>query len=327
MTLVQGKNAFLQVKVGDNYKYAGCMQTISIRQNVEDIETTTVDSITDREYEAGFNTSEGTFGGVTSINSFTNYQYQDFVDNKRGVQDFRVTLTDDDGNTLQYDFKAKTQSIELNNQAGQLSKYTVNFLVSGAISTTKDYNTFSIIQAIAIGTNTVRVIFNKTAIPTTVGWSVFIQDTLTTTSLTAVTGSGSIWDFTTFDAMSAGQTLFISYNAVTGTTTDDSLTELPTTSLFPVLNSTLGEPIYSDTWETVAGQDYIEGLSTGWRAGTQYSLVGKEIIAVYREGHQYDLVANDSVPGNRQSSWQTTTDRLLFANNFNPGETVFVIFK
>lgn len=83
----------------------------------------------------------------------------------------------------------------------------------------------------------------------------------------------------------------------------------------------------ADTWETVAGQNYISGLSTGWRDGTQKTLVGKEIIEVDREGMQYDFIGNDQTPGNRQCSWNTSLNRLVFQYNFEAGETVFVIFR
>lgn len=91
----------------------------------------------------------------------------------------------------------------------------------------------------------------------------------------------------------------------------------------PTFSNSLG----SDTWETTEGQNYISGLSTGWRNGTQYSLVGKEIIEVDRSGSQYDFIGNNMTPGNRQCSWNTTTNRLVFEYDFNAGETVFVIWK
>lgn len=83
----------------------------------------------------------------------------------------------------------------------------------------------------------------------------------------------------------------------------------------------------ADTWETTAGQNYISGLSTGWRTGVQKTLVGKEILEVDREGMQYDFIGNNVTPGNRQCSWDTTLNRLVFETDFNPGETVFVIFR
>lgn len=94
-------------------------------------------------------------------------------------------------------------------------------------------------------------------------------------------------------------------------------TDLPTTA----------NPLLADTWETTAGQNYISGLSTGWRNGTQYSLNSKEILEVDREGMQYDFIGNNLTPGNRECSWNTSLNRLVFQNDFNTGETVFVIFR
>lgn len=84
-----------------------------------------------------------------------------------------------------------------------------------------------------------------------------------------------------------------------------------------------GLVLYSDLWTTTAGQNYISGAS----AIHAYSLVGKTILEVDREGVQYDLIANNSTPGNRQCSWNTSSNRLVFENDFSDSETVFVIFR
>jgi hypothetical protein len=81
--------------------------------------------------------------------------------------------------------------------------------------------------------------------------------------------------------------------------------------------------VYSDWWSTTAGQNYISGSSSV----RSYSLVGKTILEVDRSGDQYDLIANNSTPGNRQCSWNTSTNRLVFQYDFESNETVFVIFR
>jgi hypothetical protein len=102
--------------------------------------------------------------------------------------------------------------------------------------TAADITPPAIIHAVAIGPNTVRVTFSKSVIPTTVGWNIYIQDLFLTSSCTAVSGSGDTWDFTVFEAMAAGQTLFINYNDISGNTLDGTGTELPKTDFFPVDN-------------------------------------------------------------------------------------------
>lgn len=140
MTDIQAKDVFLQVKVGTTYKYVGCMQSLNIRHNVEDIEITTVDSGTDRDYVAGFSSAEGSFGAITTIDSLSKYQYEDFVSDRRLVKDYRIMITDSYGDNLQYDFKAKTKTIEFIKQTAQVCKFSVNFLVCGAITPTKSYD-------------------------------------------------------------------------------------------------------------------------------------------------------------------------------------------
>ena len=137
MTTIQGNDAFLMVKVSGVYKYAGCMQSITFRNTVEDIETTTIDSDTSREYIAGLDSAEGSFNGVASLDDLSKYQYEVFVSDKRLVSDYRVYITDSLSNVFQYDFKAKTQTIELNSQAGSICKFSVGFLVSGTITKIK----------------------------------------------------------------------------------------------------------------------------------------------------------------------------------------------
>lgn len=140
MTDIQARNVFLQVKVDTTYKYVGCMQSLNIKHSVEDIETTTADSSTSREYVAGFDSAEGSFGSIAAIDSLSKYQYEDFVADRRLVKDYRAMIMNSYGDKLQFDFKAKVQSVEFIKQTGSVCKFSVNFLVSGEITTTKTYD-------------------------------------------------------------------------------------------------------------------------------------------------------------------------------------------
>lgn len=82
---------------------------------------------------------------------------------------------------------------------------------------------------------------------------------------------------------------------------------------------------YADTWNVTAGQNYLDGTQTSNLYG--YTLTGKTILVVWRSGVQYDFIGYSGTPGNRQCMYNQTTNRLIFADNFNDGETVFVEFE
>lgn len=81
------------------------------------------------------------------------------------------------------------------------------------------------------------------------------------------------------------------------------------------------DQVDSDWWSTTPGQTYINGSSYNAK-----SLVGKEVLEVWREGQQYDLVTG--TPSGRQCKFTSGTGRVDFdtALPFNSGETVFVIW-
>lgn len=83
-----------------------------------------------------------------------------------------------------------------------------------------------------------------------------------------------------------------------------------------------GEP-FSDWWTTVPGETTISGLS----AIHSYSLIGKTVLEVKREGIEHDLVTG--APAGRQARFTSGTGVVEFDTTipFNPNETVFVIFK
>lgn len=88
--------------------------------------------------------------------------------------------------------------------------------------------------------------------------------------------------------------------------------------------------IYSDTWNVVAGQNWIDGYSYSNLFGYTIDEM-TAILEVDRSGIQYDFVgyASGTVVGNRQVKYNNSTHRLEFQSgaDFNTGETVFIIFK
>lgn len=94
--------------------------------------------------------------------------------------------------------------------------------------------------------------------------------------------------------------------------------EITTTSV-PAPES--ADQVDSDWWSTTAGQTYISGSSYNAK-----SLAGKELLEVWREGVQYDIVTG--TPSGRQCKFTSGTGRVDFDTSlpFNSGETVFAIW-
>lgn len=86
-----------------------------------------------------------------------------------------------------------------------------------------------------------------------------------------------------------------------------------------------GAQAYADWWTTTEGTNYIEGPS----ANSSYTLTGKKILMVFREGLQYDFVGYSGVPVGRQCRYDNSAERILFDTDlpFNPNETVTVLFE
>lgn len=112
----------------------------------------------------------------------------------------------------------------------------------------------TMVSATATDATTVRVVFSESVTPTTTGWSIYKTEIAETSGATAVTGSGTTWDFTIADtAMTSSMTLKISYNATTGNTLDAAGNELATISLASVTNSIAGEDAYTTAWADASG--------------------------------------------------------------------------
>jgi hypothetical protein len=79
---------------------------------------------------------------------------------------------------------------------------------------------------------------------------------------------------------------------------------------------------FSDFWTTGVGQFEINGAS----AIKGYQLFSQELLEVDREGTQYDIITSGT-PGNREALYDSLGGRIVFANEFNPDERVFVLFK
>lgn len=88
---------------------------------------------------------------------------------------------------------------------------------------------------------------------------------------------------------------------------------------------------FSDYWQTVDGQNYVSGASTGeWNGGTTYTLLSTDtILAVDVEGIGYNIVTGTPGAGNREVKFQTSPVRLIFPSDlvFDGSQRVYVMWK
>lgn len=88
--------------------------------------------------------------------------------------------------------------------------------------------------------------------------------------------------------------------------------------------------ILSDSWDTVNGQSYISGASTGDSTGTAYTLTADDVaLEVTMEGVQYELVTGTPTAGQRECRFNTSNLRVEFPSDvvFDGSQRVMVLFK
>ncbi len=135
---VQGKNITAEMKVGSNYYPILCGQTLDFNIQQEMIEVTNVNSGAWRDYEAGMSSGTCQIGGVTILDNSEGriadgYLLQTSV--RRTKQDFKVTKTDDDGDTLVYTFKGLIEDNGFNKAIGSYSKSNITIRICGPVAT------------------------------------------------------------------------------------------------------------------------------------------------------------------------------------------------
>ncbi len=92
--------------------------------------------------------------------------------------------------------------------------------------------------------------------------------------------------------------------------------------------------VYSDTWATVNGQNYVDGASLGISPsaianGGAFTLGATDtLLEVKVEGTEFDLITSGA-PGNRQCKFNTSTFALTFATDmiFDGTQRVFIEWK
>jgi len=92
--------------------------------------------------------------------------------------------------------------------------------------------------------------------------------------------------------------------------------------------------VYADYWVTVAGQNYIDGTSSGTSPssvafGGPFTLSADDtLLAVFVEGTEFEIITSGG-PGNRECKFNTSTFVITFAADmiFDGNQKVYVNFK
>lgn len=239
MTYLKGKNVNLYVDRGGTYVLAICATNISRRASVSTLSTLTKGGGNSRRYKPTIKEEQITLEGLRTLDTPTSFQSHEFEVGQ--YYDVRIVYDDLAGNTMTLDGNVLVTGYDDNNGAADFATWSVSMVRNGtwAISYTggPDVTPPFVVAAKATGPNTVRVTFSEAVVPTAAGWTVFIQDISSTTSVTGVSGSGTVWNLTTSGTMSPGQILYLNYSKPIGNTLDLSANEMETLFNFPIENS------------------------------------------------------------------------------------------
>jgi hypothetical protein len=240
MITVLGKNVKYYVYKGGSYVLAICSTNLSRRQSGGTLATLVRGAGRARRFVPTLSEETLTFEGLLTIDTPANFQLFEFEIGSYYTS--RIIYDDLSGNTIQLDGETLVTGIDDNNGAADWSTWSVTMVKNGkwAMSGTglADIVLPTIVRARATGPHTVRVTFSESVNATNVGWLIRIG--ASTTSVTGVSGSGSIWDFTILPTMSPGDTITMDYNSGAGNTLDLAGNELATVTFYPVENAIIG---------------------------------------------------------------------------------------
>lgn len=139
-TPVRGKDAFLWVERDGDYILTVCAKSIGFDVDVEDINTSTVDSGTDTYYKAGYSSATVTLESLGTLDELAKYQFEEFIENRRVIHQLKLVYTNTFGDVLQYIFKAKVRSISMGADVKAFLNGSITLAVCGPLTKTKVIN-------------------------------------------------------------------------------------------------------------------------------------------------------------------------------------------
>lgn len=136
MSTVKGRNIVLSMYVTDNYYPIFCAKTMSYDPVQDEVEKTSINSGSSREYEAGMFSATVTCTGIQTLNNSggkisVNYLGQQSV--RRQKQQFLITQTDDDGNSLIMSFDGIIISPSFSRDTNGFGQSSVSIRVTGDV--------------------------------------------------------------------------------------------------------------------------------------------------------------------------------------------------
>lgn len=134
MNTVKGNNVIIEVLISGIYYPIFCGKTMEFTQSQDVVEITSVNSQSSREYQAGLTTSSLSISGVTILdntggNISVTYFMQPSI--RRAAQTMRISLTDDDGGSLQIAFSAIITNNTFSRARGTYSQSSMGLTVTG----------------------------------------------------------------------------------------------------------------------------------------------------------------------------------------------------
>lgn len=132
---VLGKNILVSVYITDGFYPVFCAKTAELEMNQDEIEITTVNSGSSREYETGIDNSTLNITGVTTLNNDDGrisviYLWQ----NRKTKKTFQFLMTDQDGNQRAIQFDAIITKLNLSKDVTSWSQSGVDLRITGSIN-------------------------------------------------------------------------------------------------------------------------------------------------------------------------------------------------
>ena len=155
---VRGKNIICSMLIGVDYVPIFCGKSAEFTLNQEEIETTSINSGSFREFIPGMTDGTFTINGVTTSDNTNgrvsiNYLLQQSV--RRTIRSIKIVMTDDNGNNQVISFNAIIVNSGFNRDIPSYSQSSVSFRITGSIT----------LATIAAPTETVQDPIYKTTTP------------------------------------------------------------------------------------------------------------------------------------------------------------------
>lgn len=134
---VLGKNVVVAMKIGVDYFPIFCGKTAELPIEQDEIEVTHVNSGSDREYVPGMSNALLNVTGVTVLDNTENRIspiYLAQLSIRRTIGDFRMLLTDQDGDQQAITFSAFVRNINISRDVVQWSQSNVTLRITGALT-------------------------------------------------------------------------------------------------------------------------------------------------------------------------------------------------